>query len=740
VAPGDEQLRESRRKFTIGWAVGTVVSTVCFAWMITGGTWDFFQRNLFANFYDVQARALFHGHWNVPAGPLSIEGIREGAKTYMYYGPVPALLRMPVLLVTHRFDGRLTQCSMLVAFVVAMVFVGRLSWRIRALITTAPVSCTDTVLVACSMVAVGVGSQFLYLASDAVIYHEGELWGAALALGAFDFVLAFLIEPSRRTLALSCLFSTLAILTRGSVGAGPVVAIGVVGCAHGLVTLRRRLGARKATDVPAAEALATHGVPDTGPGGLWRWLGLPDIEPGAAWTFGLLAAAAVPIVLYVAINEVKFHTLVSLPLNKQVFTSLNLNRRITLADNGGSLFGLKFIPTGLLQYVRPDALRISRLFPFLAFPPKATVLGNVHYDTRDFSSSITDTMPVFVALGVLGLVGIFRRKSNRDRASVRTLRLPVVGAAVGTVGVFAIAFVANRYLADFLPLLVLAALAGFHLLNASWQTLRPSRRRVTAVGLGVLALFGLWVNVGLALVYQRELRPSAPISMREEFVSFQQRLDADLFGGRPPEVTRAAVLPRLGPPGALAIVGDCAALNQSDGNEWQAVERSESAGHFRLRVVFPANGPGGYWPVLVNGTLGAGDFLTVHPLGGGRVEFSYLFEGLHQGWINGTVVHVVAGRPYTLDAVFDSRVNQVIVHLGAEGVLSAVLVRGTRPISVGRNPLGGPVLARFPGRIDKLPVSTPTCSALLRRLDARRADQSGAAARAGSGTRSNTYW
>jgi len=79
----------------------------------------------------------------------------------MYYGPVPALLRMPVLLVTHRFDGRLTQCSMLVAFVVALVFVGRLSWRIRGLVTTAPVSRTETVLVACSMVAVGVGSQFL---------------------------------------------------------------------------------------------------------------------------------------------------------------------------------------------------------------------------------------------------------------------------------------------------------------------------------------------------------------------------------------------------------------------------------------------------------------------------------------------------------------------------------------------------------------------------------------------------
>jgi len=125
-------------------------------------------------------------------------------------------------------------------------------------------------------------------------------------------------------------------------------------------------------------------------------------------------------------------------------------------------------------------------------------------------------MPVFVALGVGGLVGIFRRGRDGARASLAALRLPVVGAAVATVGVFAIAFVANRYLADFLPLLVLAALAGFHLLNASWRTWRPSRRRVAAVSLGALALFGLWVNVGLALVYQRELRPSAPISMRDE--------------------------------------------------------------------------------------------------------------------------------------------------------------------------------------------------------------------------------
>lgn len=706
--------------------IGTVLSTVSFAWMLTGGTWNFFQRNLFANFYDVQARALFHGHWNVPAAALSIEGIREGSRTYMYYGPVPALLRMPILLVTHRLDGRLTQCSMLVAFLVAMFFVGRLSWRIRGLITDAPVSRAEAGLTACSMVVVGVGSQFLYLASDALIYHEAELWGAALALGGFDFVIAFMIQPSRRALVLSCLFSTLAILTRGSVGAGPVIVIGLVGCVYAIVTVRHRLGERALTSEdrthtgPSGRG-GSFGMSGLGPGA-WRWLGLADVEPSASWTGGLLLAAAVPILLYVAINEVKFHTLVSLPLNKQVFTSINLNRRITLADNGGSLFGLKFVPTALLQYLRPDTLRISRLFPFLMFPPKATVLGNVHYDTRDFSSSITDTMPVLVALGVVGIVGIFGRASRRPhRPSLSVLRLPVIGTAAGTLGVLAIAFIANRYLADFLPLLVLAGATGLHLFVAASRRWRRVTRRLVGTILGALALFGVWANVGLALVYQRELRPSVPISMRDQFVSFQQRLDASLFGGRRLEVTQVAALPRPGPPGALAIVGDCVTLYQSDGNEWQAVERSEGAGHFRLRVVFPARFPKGYWPVLVNGTRGAGDFLAVHSLGGRRIEFAYLFEGLHQGWITGSILEMTPGRSYVVDAVLDPRVHQVLVHVDGQAVLKAVLVRRNTPIWVGRDPLGGPVISRFPGQIRQLRVTTPTCSALLRRLDDRRA-------------------
>lgn len=677
VAAREGRGDSSRRRYAIGAAVGIALATVCFTWLLTGGTFQLLQRNLYANFYSVQARALLHGHWNMPAGTLTVEGIREGSRTYMYYGPVPALLRMPVLLFTHRFDGRLTVSSMLLGFVVAMVFLASLGWRIRALVTDTVVTTPEALVTGAVLLVAGTGSVLFFLGSDALIYHEAELWGAALALGAFDFTLGWLRVPSGRSLVAAGLFATLAILTRGSVGAGPVACLGLLGVAYGVTAL----GARRRSRVPVDTSVGP------GPEPALRWLGLPEVRRPGRWALSLLAATAVPVALYVTINEIKFGTLVSLPLAKQVFTSVNRNRRITLADNGGSLFGLKFVPTAIVQYLRPDALRFSRLFPFVAFPPKATVLGGVHYDTLDFSSSVTSSMPVALPLGVAGMVGILRRRRPGGDGLAR-LRVPLAGAALGCVGVLVIAYVAERYLADLLPFLALAVLAGLSLARSRWAGWARWRRRLAAGVLVALALFGIWVNVGLALLYQRQLRPSVPIAMRQGFVAFQQRIDADLFGGERPEVTKVAALGRPGPPGSLAIVGDCVALYQSNGSRWAGVERSEAAGHFRLRAVFPSRGPGALWPVVANGTRGHGDYLAVDPLAPGRIRFAYLFEGFGQHWVYGPAISVVPGRPYLLDVVFDARLPAVDVHLDGASVLGTRLVRPTATFDVGTDPLG----------------------------------------------------
>ena len=702
MTPGETPSLESRRRYRLGAAAGIASGAACFAWMLTGGTWQLLQRNVNANFYDVQARALFHGHWDMPASTLTIEGIREGSRTYMYYGPVPAILRMPVLLLTHRFDGRLTVCSMLVAFLVAMVFVARLGWRIRSLVTHAPVSRNEAVLTAGTLFVAGVGSAFFFLGSDAFVYHEAELWGAALALGAFDFLLEWILSASAGAIVGSGLFATLAILTRGSVGAGPVVALVLVALAYGLVAvLGRRARHRGTADGAGPRVLAT--------------LGLRPIERPGRWAAMVLAVAAVPVLLYVAINEIKFGTLVTLPINKQVNNPFNPSQAIALADNGGSLFGLKFVPTAVLQYLRPDALRFSGLFPFVAFPPPAQVIGGVRYESLDFASSLTAAMPALVALGVIGVVGAFGTRRDHRLAAVQ---LPMVGAATGTFGVLAIAYVANRYLADFLPLVALCALSGLYLLRARWAGWRPRWRRVGAVALGLLALFGVWVNVGLGLLYQRQLRDSAPIAMRAGFVAFQQRLNQDLSGGTWPGLKRVNSLGPPGTPGSLVIVGRCTALYQSIGTMWEPVERSTAAGHYRLSAVFPARAGGRPWPILVNGTRGHADYLAVQPVGVGRVRFQYLFQGYHQGWVRGPTVAVVPGRRYVVDAVFDARLPEVTAHLDGASVLSSYLVRNSA-IRVGVDPFGGPTLSRFPGQLRRLAVTTPICDGLAAQLKER---------------------
>ena len=89
---------------------------------------------IFSNFYEIQARALMDGHLDVPRGALSIEAFQVGGRDYMYFPPLPAILRMPILAFTDSLDGRLTALSMLLAWLLTVTFTALLLWRVRGLV------------------------------------------------------------------------------------------------------------------------------------------------------------------------------------------------------------------------------------------------------------------------------------------------------------------------------------------------------------------------------------------------------------------------------------------------------------------------------------------------------------------------------------------------------------------------------------------------------------------------------
>jgi hypothetical protein len=456
---------------------------VLFAWMVTNGTFDPGHRVPFSgNFYDVQAHRILEGHLSMPKDVLSIEGYEHGGNWYMYFGPAPALLRLPTAALTDSLDGRTGVASMSLAFVVLMVAVGSIAWRVRRWARgEAEVDALEEVLAGATAFVVGAGSTVIFLGVGAYVYHEAILWGVALSFAAFAALLAWIEAPRPRLLLATAALTLLALMSRLAVGIGPAAALLLVALAFGIACIWPR-----ARSLVAHLGLAADGI-------AWRTVG---------W---LVAAATVPLGLYAVVNLAKFGTLFSVPYDHQAANALVPGRRAMLASNGGTLVNVKALPTNLWQYVRPDAFRLSSSWPWVRLPTwQPRVFGDLRYDMLDHTSSVTATMPVLVVLAFTGIVGVVRAAARASTATLRALTVPALGAAAAVVPSLVFVYVTERYIADVVPVLGLLALGGFAVFLRWARAPGAHRGRVIAasLALAVLASWSCVANVSIARDYQ----------------------------------------------------------------------------------------------------------------------------------------------------------------------------------------------------------------------------------------------
>lgn len=717
--------RVGRSRYRRACAAGAVLSGVLFFWMLSEGTLDPLRLETAdsGGYFDAQARSWFEGRWDLPREATGFEAFVLDGRHYLYFGPVPSLLRVPVLAVTDRLDHRLSVLSMTSAFVVTMTAATALGWRIRGLVRgpDAPVSRVELLAAFGYTTLLGGGSTVLFLASQAGAYHEAMLWAVAFTLGSFTFLVDHLARPSARALGLATVLAAAAICSRASVGVAPVIALGAVAAAAVSAAAARRASRHRAGGPWTRRAEA--------PG---RWLRCPAV-PAAASVLSVL----VPVGLYASVNMVKFGSLFRLPMDRQVYISQARPSRVAaLADNGGSLFGLKFVPTNLLHYLRPDAFDLDRLFPFITAPGRPpTVIGNVTFDGLTPTSSLTVTMPLFVLLAAVGLVVVARGRPGPSTEGPGPLRSLVLGGFAATLAGLSIAYNTQRYHADFLPLLVVGSLAGLHhLLAGRPDPAARSRERgrgssvirsSLVVGVVVVAAATVYVNAALALVHQRTLVVQA--EGRAGFVGFQQGLDRRLFGDRPPVgVETGTELPADAEPGQLLIVGECEGLYQSIGEfqdpgrpsaTWRPVERSAATGGFRLALGFPDDRPSTPEPLLVSGSPGNRSVLAVEYLTEDTGRMSLGIEGTGE-WYRGEPFTIDPAGEQTFDIEFDRRTLQVTVLLDDAPIL-ATYFWSPEPdpeISVGEDGFRPMVAPRFTGRLVDEPLATPICDDLLERL------------------------
>ena len=180
----------------------------------------------------------------------------------------------------------------------------------------------------------------------------------------------------------------------------------------------------------------------------------------------------------------------------QVWAHVNAHRREFLAANGGKAFSFSFLPSTLNAYLNPLNISISGVWPYVQLPttlPK--IIGSATFDQTYPTSSIPATMPVLFLLGLGGLAATLRRRPLGRLAEARFLLIPAV---IGCAGVLLWGYIANRYMADFMPLVIVAASIGL-IVACRWLEGRSRRmRRGLLGGFAALCFLGMLVNAALA--------------------------------------------------------------------------------------------------------------------------------------------------------------------------------------------------------------------------------------------------
>jgi hypothetical protein len=519
-----------RHRFTWAALIAIAVTAIPFVWILWSdwGPANPLRESVFqGNFFDLQARAIFHGHLSLPNGSLGLEGFVHQGRTYTYFGLFPSIIRMPILLVTSSLDGKLTPSSILLAWVLTGLFATLLLWRVRYLLrgdcAMGRIEATGYGFLIATIMG---GTIWMLLASIPYVFNEDIAWSICLTVATIFALLGVMERPSFGRVLGTGLLILCANFDRATTGWACVLGACFVA--------------------------------------VWFLLGFGGSE-NRRWFVPLLLAGLIPLVLACALNYAKFGVPFGVRITDQVWSHVNQYRQKFLAANHNSEVGTEYVPTNVVTYLGLDNLSLSRVFPFLTLPtspPKA--LGGVLFDKLYRTASVPASTPLLFLLSIWGLVTAFRPKAVGQVALTRLLLLAAAsaGAALMLWG-----YIGPRYLGDFVPLLVLASAVGLADIFRRQEGRRRGVRVAAVAVIAALALFSVVANIGMAIVPNEEWTSTQAVN----YVGAQKAI-SDLTGhplqGR---IVRGTSLPPWAPAGQLYVIGDCSGLYISNGENYSTV-------------------------------------------------------------------------------------------------------------------------------------------------------------------------
>jgi len=192
----------------------------------TGGR-QIFVKEVLGGAYDSQAEHFLRGDVDVDVDAIGHEAMIVNGKVRMYFGPFPALLRIPLNFLYPAGHGKWSRIS---GFCAGMIALFAFAGLVRIALRSSPLSsrARNWLGNAC-VIGFALGSPLLLLLGNLSIYDEAIIWGLALSLAAIFFVFRSRQSEGRALTRAMLGFSICAggaLLSRVTFGA-PFVLIGL---------------------------------------------------------------------------------------------------------------------------------------------------------------------------------------------------------------------------------------------------------------------------------------------------------------------------------------------------------------------------------------------------------------------------------------------------------------------------------------------------------------------------------
>jgi len=410
--------------------ISLMVCAIPFLWMLTYGHWSLFEAENFGEFYDYQALSILQNHLDVPLGCLNGEAFIYNGHVFGYWGPTPAIIRIPFVLLDIGF-GSLSKLFTLVAYLCILLLSYLILTVIYFFINRNNNKILSNWAVFTVVVNLGLGSTLYFLSSRSFIYHEALIWGMFFCLFTILSSLNYLYINNISWIYLGLISAFFAHFSRPPAG---LMAFGFL-CSSVLYVFIYRIiqNNSRIHNFIISLKLFKHSI--------------------LVVIISILSISSLGLLSYI-----KFHDITVCPVR------LNLQytpERLSKFNN--KLFHLSNIRNNFELYVYRSSLTIHSKFPYIRFQRNVLInTPEARMDLVEKTASIVWSMPLFTILVFLAFI-----YSINDRFARNIKYISLVGSVPMIVAMLSAVAVTHRYIVDFMSLIYVISCIGVSSLHFS---------------------------------------------------------------------------------------------------------------------------------------------------------------------------------------------------------------------------------------------------------------------------------